>query len=85
MGKFGSQKDQILEMSYATIGARAYIAFSGGINTAPWLGSRSTFHKAGVGGIDGKAIQDGQIIPLNKSKSYPGEKLKRFYPSNVYK
>ena len=61
------KKDQILEMSYATIGARAYIAFSGGINTTPWLGSRSTFHKAGVGGIDGKAIQDGQIIPLNKS------------------
>ena len=49
------KKDQILEMSYATIGARTYIAFSGGINTTPWLGSRSTFHKAGVGGIDGKA------------------------------
>ena len=31
------KKDQILEMSYATIGARAYIAFSGGINTTPWL------------------------------------------------
>ena len=71
------KKDQILEMSYATIGARAYIAFSGGINTTPWLGSRSTFHKAGVGGIDGKAIQDAQIIPLNKSKSYPGRKIKK--------
>ena len=45
------KKDQILEMSFATIGARSYVAFSGGINTSPWLGSRSTFHKAGVGGI----------------------------------
>ena len=62
------KKDQILEMSYATVGARAYIAFSGGINTTPWLGSRSTFPKAEVGGIAGKEIQDGQIIPLNKYK-----------------
>ena len=71
------KKDQILEMSFATVGARSYIAFSGGINTTPWLGSRSTFHKAGVGGIDGKAIQDGQIIPLNKSKSIARRKIKK--------
>jgi len=71
------KKDQVLEMSFATVGARSYIAFSGGINTTPWLGSRSTFHKAGVGGIDGKAIQDGQIIPLNKSKSVAGRKIKK--------
>ena len=71
------KKDQVLEMAFATIGARSYIAFSGGINTTPWLGSRSTFHKAGVGGIDGKAIQDGQIIPLNKSKSVTGRKIKK--------
>ena len=71
------KKDQVLEMAFATIGARSYIAFSGGINTTPWLDSRSTFHKAGVGGIDGKAIQDGQIIPLNKSKSVAGRKVKK--------
>ena len=71
------KKDQVLEMSFAKVGARSYIAFSGGINTTPWLGSRSTFHKAGVGGIEGKAIQDGQIIPLNKSKSVAGRKIKK--------
>jgi len=71
------KKDQTLELAYATMGARAYIAFSGGINTTPWLGSRSTFHKAGVGGIEGKAIQDDQIIPLNKSKSVAGRKIKK--------
>jgi len=71
------KKDQVLEIAFATIGARSYIAFSGGINTTPWLGSRSTFHKAGVGGIEGKAIQEGQIIPLNKSKSVAGRKIKK--------
>jgi len=71
------KKDQVLEMAFATVGARSYIAFSGGINTTPWLGSRSTFHKAGVGGIEGKAIQEGKIIPLNKSKSVAGRKIKK--------
>ena len=68
--------NQVLEMEYATIGARSYIAFSGGINSKPWLNSRSTFHKAGVGGIEGKAIQEGQTIPLGKSKSVAGRKIK---------
>ena len=68
--------NQVLEMEFATIGARSYIAFAGGIISKPWLSSRSTFHKAGVGGINGKAIQDGQIIPLNKSKSFAGRKIK---------
>lgn len=71
------KKDQILEMTFATIGARSYIAFAGGINTTPWLGSRSTFHKAGVGGIEGKAIKEGQVIPLNKSKSSSIRKIKK--------
>ena len=71
------KKDQVLEMSFATVGARSYIAFSGGINTTSWLGSRSTFHKAGVGGIEGKAIREDQIIPLNKSKSVAGRKIKK--------
>jgi 5-oxoprolinase (ATP-hydrolysing) subunit C len=69
--------DQTLEMEFATIGARSYIAFSGGINSEPWLGSRSTFHKAGVGGIEGKAIQDNQILPLGKNKNTHFRKIKK--------
>jgi|TARA_B110000503_G_scaffold140782_1_gene232539 5-oxoprolinase (ATP-hydrolysing) subunit C len=69
--------NQTLEMQFATIGARAYIAFSGGIDSKPWLGSRSTFHKAGVGGIDGKAIQEGQILPLRKNKSISPRKIRK--------
>jgi len=69
--------NQVLEMEFATIGARSYISFSGGIISEPWLNSRSTFHKAGVGGIEGKAIQEGQIIPLGKSKSVAGRKIKK--------
>ena len=69
--------NQILELEFATIGARSYIAFAGGINSEPWLGSRSTFHKAGVGGIDGKAIENNQIISLGKNKRIPKRKIKK--------
>ena len=69
--------NQILELEFATIGARSYIAFAGGINSEPWLGSRSTFHKAGVGGIDGKAIENNQIIPLGTNKKIQSRKIKK--------
>lgn len=69
--------NQILELEFATIGARSYITFAGGINSEPWLGSRSTFHKAGVGGIDGKAIENNQIIPLGKNKKIHPRKIKK--------
>jgi biotin-dependent carboxylase-like uncharacterized protein len=52
---------QELALAYARTGARAYVAFSGGINTPPVLGSRATFHMAGVGGY---ALKAGQKIPL---------------------
>lgn len=69
--------NQILEMQFSNIGARSYIAFSGGIDSKPWLNSRSTFHKAGVGGIDGKAIQDGQILPLKENRIIKPRKIKK--------
>jgi len=55
---------QVLEMSFAKVGVRGYIAIAGGIATEPWLNSRSTFHKAGVGGMEGHAIKAEQVIPV---------------------
>jgi urea carboxylase len=59
-------KGQVLQLSFVKgSGARSYIAIAGGLDTEPWLGSRSTFHKAGVGGMEGHSIQDGQNLPVN--------------------
>jgi len=68
-------QNQILELDYAINGARTYIAISGAINSEPWLNSRSTFHKAGIGGIEGRAIKEGQTIPLGKHKSVGFRKI----------
>lgn len=55
---------QVLELTAAINGARAYIAIAGGIGNEVVLGSRSTFAKAGVGGIDGGALKAGQVLPV---------------------
>lgn len=62
---------QVLELSGARMGARAYIAFAGGIDTPPVLGSRSTFHMAGVGGVEGYALKAGQTIPVGPMSVRP--------------
>ncbi len=55
---------QVLTFDYLRSGARAYIAFAGGIDTPPALGSRSTYPIGALGGVDGRAIQPGDVLPL---------------------
>jgi biotin-dependent carboxylase-like uncharacterized protein len=66
---------QVLSLGFARRGARAYIAISGGIDCPEVLGSRSTFHQAGIGGIDGHAIQTGQRMPLGAGAGTPGRRV----------
>ena len=66
---------EVLALGFCVIGARAYIAIAGGIDTPPWLGSRSTFHKAGVGGIEGHALKAGQIVPVGNGNGERARKV----------
>jgi biotin-dependent carboxylase-like uncharacterized protein len=68
----GVRSGQVLSLGAARTGARAYIAFSGGIDVPPVMGSRSTFHMAGVGGVDGYALKSGQRLPLGRVPGTPG-------------
>jgi antagonist of KipI len=45
-------------------GARAYLAVAGGIATRPVLGSRSTHVISAMGGIDGRPLRGGDLLPL---------------------
>lgn len=65
------RRNQCLALAVARQGMRAYIAISGGIATAPVLGSRATFHMAGVGGMDGYALKPGQNVPLASCEGMP--------------
>jgi antagonist of KipI len=47
-------------------GARAYLAVSGGIAVAPTLGSRATHLISAMGGIGGRALVAGDVLPLGQ-------------------
>jgi urea carboxylase len=66
---------QVLCLSFARIGARAYIAIAGGIDTPPVLGSRATFHQAGIGGMEGHALKTGQVVPVAQSDGTAGRRV----------
>ena len=57
-------KHSVLRFGDRRTGARAYIAFDGGIATEPVLGSRATDVTSGLGGIAGRAVQVGDRLPL---------------------
>jgi allophanate hydrolase len=44
-------------------GGAAYLAVTGGINSPVQLGSRSTYQRAMIGGIDGRPIVTGNLLP----------------------
>jgi urea carboxylase len=67
---------QTLAMGPARQGARAYLAVAGGIDVPPVLGSRSTFHMAGIGGMGGHAIKAGQTLPVGEARGTPGRRVK---------
>lgn len=45
-------------------GARAYVAVEGGIAVAPVLGSRATHLVSAMGGLNGRALEVGDAVPL---------------------
>ena len=54
----------LLSMRERRAGLRAYVALAGGIDVPPVLGSRATNLVAGFGGIEGRALRAGDLIPV---------------------
>ena len=61
-------------------GARAYIAFQGGLNVPDYLGSKSTFTLGKFGGHGGRALQTGDVLHVAGTTS--AEVLK--FPAPIY-
>jgi KipI family sensor histidine kinase inhibitor len=56
----------VLRFGTRRSGARAYVAFDGGIAVGPVLGSRATHLLSGLGGLDGRAARAGDRVPLGE-------------------
>lgn len=62
---------QMLKLAAPQERMRSYICVSGGIAVPIVLGSRSTDLKAGFGGLDGRALRDGDRLPLGTANRLP--------------
>jgi antagonist of KipI len=60
-------KGTVLELGVARTGCRAYLAVAGGFDVPRVLGSKSTYLRAGIGGFYGRALQDGDEVPLHSA------------------
>lgn len=54
----------VLELGHLQRGCRAYLAIAGGIDVDPVLDSRSTYLPATLGGVAGRALAQGDVLPL---------------------
>jgi biotin-dependent carboxylase-like uncharacterized protein len=54
----------VLRLGAARSGVRAYVAVAGGIETPPVLGSRATYVRGRLGGVEGRALRKGDRLPL---------------------
>jgi antagonist of KipI len=65
-----------LEFAAARAGSRAYLAVAGGIDLPAVLGSRSTYLRAALGGIEGRALRRGDTLAAGEVSSPRYPKLK---------
>jgi len=54
----------VLGFRMVTAGCRAYLAVAGGLDLAPALGSRATYLRGRLGGLDGRPLQKGDGLPV---------------------
>ncbi|WP_425060004.1 biotin-dependent carboxyltransferase family protein [Sporomusa carbonis] len=61
---FVVRKGSELKFEYAVTGCRAYLAVRGGIDVPSVLGSRSTYTRAKIGGLEGRALRQGDVLNI---------------------
>jgi len=62
---FAVKAGQVLSFDFLRSGARAYLAVAGGIDVPEVLGSRSTYVLGGLGGLEGRALRAGDVVPVS--------------------
>jgi len=65
------KRGEELKIDRPKIGCRCWLAISGGIDVPNVLESRSTDLRANFGGFHGRALRDGDLIPLGKWRWSP--------------
>ena len=66
----------VLRLGPARSGVRAYLAIAGGLATPPVLGSRATYVRGRLGGLEGRAVRKGDRLPLGAAAPGPARRVR---------
>ncbi len=72
----------IIEFSGRKRGCRAYLAVAGGIDVPPLMGSKSTYLSGGFGGLAGRALKKGDLIPTGPTTFHLPSLAGREFPAD---
>jgi biotin-dependent carboxylase-like uncharacterized protein len=56
-----------LSFEFATEGVRSYLSVAGGIDVPSIMGSQSTYTLIGIGGYEGRALEDGDTLAIGEA------------------
>jgi len=63
------REGDVLSFDYLRNGARSYLAVAGGIDVPVFMHSRSTYTLIGLGGHEGRALQEGDELGLGQART----------------
>ena len=69
---FPVAEGDVLSFEILQAGARIYVAVAGGIDVPVILGSRSTYALGAFGGLAGRALAAGDVLPVGAGAGTPG-------------
>lgn len=77
----------VIELGYASVGLRSYLAVAGGFKITPSFGSTATVCREGIGGLTGDKLKAGDLLPCssqtNKTNLVLPEALRPKYSNHV--
>lgn len=59
----------VLSFEFIKQGARVYLAVQGGIDVPIMMDSRATYTLCGLGGFEGRALKEGDVLPVGTEKN----------------
>jgi allophanate hydrolase len=62
-----AEAGQVLQVEPVAGSARGYVAFGGGVDVDPVMGSRSTSLRGAFGGMEGRSLKKGDLLPLGEA------------------
>ncbi len=68
---FNVEPGDILRIGQVSQGCRIYMAVSGGFDVPLVMGSRSTYPQASLGGLEGRILSKGDLLPTGTYNSFP--------------